>query len=67
MLSKHKKENVDHDFDWANVKILHCESNKCKREFMEMLYIKKEKQNFINLKTDLAKLNSCYDSMIHYV
>ena len=67
VLSKHKKENVDHDFYWENVKILHCESNKCKREFMAMLYIKKEKQNSINLKTDLAKLNSCYDSMIHYV
>ena len=34
---------------------------------MEMLYTKKEKENSINLKTDLAKLNSCYDSMIHYV
>ena len=67
VLSKHKKENLDHDFDWENVKILHYDSNKCKREFMEMLYIKKEKENSINLKTDLATFNSCYDSMIHSV
>ena len=43
VLLKHKKENVDNDFDCANVEILHCESNKCKREFMDMLYIKKRK------------------------
>ena len=32
-----------------------------------MLYIKKEKENFINLKTNLSKLSSCYDSMIDYI
>ena len=62
--SKHKKENVDHHFDWENIEILHCESNKCKREFMEMFYVKKEKENYNNLKTDLSKLSSCIDSMI---
>lgn len=67
VLSKHKKEFVGHDFDWENVEILHCESNEIKREFMEMLYIKKEKELAINLKTDLTKLNNCYDSMINYI
>ena len=41
VLSKHKKENADHDFDSETVEILHCENNKSKREFMEMLCIKK--------------------------
>ena len=30
---------------------------------MEMLYIKKEEEDSINLKTDLYKLSSCYDSI----
>ena len=42
VLSGHRKEYADHDFDWNNVEILHSESNKGKREFMEMLYIKRE-------------------------
>ena len=67
MISEHKKENVDHDFDCENVEILHYDSNKCKKEFMEVLYIKKEKENSINLKTDWSKLSSCYDSMIDYI
>ena len=41
-LSDHRKEYADHDFDRNNVEILHFESNKGKREFMEMLYIKRE-------------------------
>ena len=31
VLSKHRKENADHEFDWENVEILHCENNKHKR------------------------------------
>ena len=42
VLSDHKKEYADHDFDWNNVEILHSESNKRKKEFIEMLYIKRE-------------------------
>ena len=38
---------ADHDFDWNNVEILHSESNKGKREFMEMLYIYKERQHIL--------------------
>ena len=67
VLSDHRKEYADHDFDWNNVEILHSESNKGKREFMEMLYIKREGTYSINLKTDLVKYNGCYDSMISYL
>ena len=67
VLSDHRKEYADHEFDWNNVEILHSESNKGKREFMEMLYIKREGTYTINLKTDLVKYNGCYDSMISYL
>ena len=50
-----------------NAEILHSESNKGKREFMEMLYIKREGTYSINLQTDLVKWNGCYDSMISYL
>ena len=66
VLSDHRKEYADHDFDWNNVEILHSESNKRKREFMEM-YIKIEGIHSINLRTDLFKYNGCYDSMIGYL
>ena len=67
VLSDHRKECADHDFDWKNVEILHSESNKGKREFMEMLNIKREGTYSISLKTDLVKYNGCYDSMISYL
>ena len=63
-LSNHREEYADHDFDWSNVEILHSENNKGKREFMEMLNIKREGAYSINLKTDLLKYNGCYDSMM---
>ena len=53
--------------DWNNVEISHSESSKGKKEFMEMLYIKREGTYSINLKTDLVKYNGCYDSMIGYI
>ena len=67
VLSDHRKEYADHDFDWNYVEILHSESNKGKREFMEMLYIKREGTYSINLKTDLVKYSGCYVSMISYL
>ena len=67
VLSDHREEYADHEFDWNNVEILHLESNKGKREFMEMLYINREGTYSINLKTDLVKYNGCYDSMIGYL
>ena len=66
-MSDHRKEYADHDFEWNNVEIFHSESNKGKREFMEMLYIKSEGRYSINLKTDLVKYNGCYDSMMGYI
>ena len=40
VLSDHREEYADHDIDWNNVEILHSKSNKGRREFMEMLYIR---------------------------
>ena len=67
VLSDHRKEYADYDFDWNNVEILHLESNKGKWEFMEILYVKREGTYSINLKTDLVKYNECYDSIISYL
>lgn len=69
VLARHTKEfiDVEHEFDWDNVTILHSESNERKREFMEMLFIKKQKNLSINLKTDLDKLNKSYVGMINYI
>ena len=62
-----EKKYADHDFDWNNVQSFHSESIKGKREFIEMLYIKREERCFINLKTDLVKYDGCYDSIIGYI
>ena len=67
VLSDHRNEYPDHDSDWNNVEILHSESNKGKREFMEMLNIKRERTYSINLKTDLVTYNGCYDSVVGYI
>ena len=67
VLSDHRKEYADYDFDWNNVEISHSESSKVKREFMEMLYIKREGTYSINLKKHLVKYNGCYDSIISYL
>ena len=44
-----------------SVIILHKESNYFKRMISEMFYIKKEKENSINVITDLKDYNSSYD------
>ena len=67
VLSDHRKKYANHDFDWNNVEILQSESNKEKREFMGMLYIKWEGTYSINLNTDLVEYNGCYDRMISYL
>ena len=54
VLSDHRNEYADHDFVWNKVEILHPASNKGKKEFMEMLYMKREGIYSINLKTDLV-------------
>ena len=66
-LSDHRKEYANHDFDSNNLEILHSESNKGNREFMEILYIKREGTYFINLKTDFVKYNGCYDRITSYL
>ena len=67
VLSDHRKEYADYDFNWNNLEIFDSESNKGKREFMEMLYMKGKETYSINLKTDLVKYNGCYNSMISYL
>ena len=67
VLSDYRKEYADHDFYWNNLEIVHSESNKGKRIFMQMLYIKREGTHSINLRTDLVKYNGCYDSIISYL
>ena len=67
VLSDHRKEYAAHDFDWINIEILLSDNNKGKREFMEMLYVKKEGAYSINLKTDFVKYNGCYGSMVGYI
>ena len=52
VLSDHRKEYANHDFDWNNVEILNSESNKGKREFMDMLYMKRARTYSIHLKID---------------
>ena len=42
VLFDYRNKYDDHDFDWNNVEILHSKSNKERREFMKMLYIKRE-------------------------
>ena len=55
VLSDHRKEYADHDFDWNNVEILHSENNKGKREFMEMLYTRGFSWNLPVLLIDVAR------------
>ena len=47
VLSDHRKEYSDYDFDWNNIEIFQYEINKGKREFMEMLYIEKEREDIV--------------------
>ena len=49
-----------HDFEWDDVKILHTEPNVKKREFMEMLYIKRN-HDTLNKKTDLNFFHPSYE------
>ena len=64
VLSDHREEYADHDFDWNNVEILHSESNKGRREFMAMLYIQREGTYSINLKTYLVKYNLFFSRFV---
>lgn len=69
VLVSHTKEFVDvnHVLDWDKVEILHGKSNERQRKFMEMLYIQKQKELSIRLKTDLDWLNKSYSYMINHI
>ena len=61
-LSKHSKE-LNHHFDFNNVRILDKESNYQKRLIKEMINIKKEK-NSINFRTDIQNLSILYNGIL---
>ena len=56
---------IQHNFDWNNIKILHKESNYFKRIIAEMFYIKKERENSINVTTDLKDYNFSYNIILN--
>ena len=49
------------DFGWNNVEILHSESNKGKREFMEMLCIKREGRYSLKFGNAFSKVRGCLE------
>ena len=66
VLTKHRINNKNdtgsqHNFDWDNIKILHKERKYFKRIIAEMLNIKKEGKNSINVMSDLKDYNASYD------
>lgn len=56
--------NLQHTFNWNDVKILDTEVNFHKRLISEMIHIKEQK-NGINLKTDTELLDSAYFDIIN--
>ena len=70
-ISKHRKkykgDQENHFFLWNDVKILHKESNRFKRAFSEMVYIKKKSENSLNKITDSEHLNSSYNVILDFL
>jgi predicted GIY-YIG superfamily endonuclease len=62
-LSQHLNR-TDHIISFQNAKILAMESNKTKRDILEMIRIKRT-QNTLNLKTDTSLLPQSYDHLIN--
>ncbi|EZA57997.1 hypothetical protein X777_02005, partial [Ooceraea biroi] len=62
VVSKHRTHN-DHNFDWTNVKIFHCEHKRRKREIAEMVFIRRH-NNAINLQMDIENLPCIYDTVL---
>jgi hypothetical protein len=60
-LTRHELE-FKHAFGFNNIEILKTEQNQQKREFLEMIFIKKN-ENAINSKTDIQKLSKLYHSI----
>lgn len=61
-LSSHEKSK-NHTFNYNKAEILATEPNVKKREFLEMVCIKKQK-NAVNDKTDIANLSKIYSSLL---
>ncbi|XP_044766925.1 uncharacterized protein LOC123322908 [Coccinella septempunctata] len=64
-LSAHARM-CEHNFDFDNVEILDFEKNWFRRNFKEMLYIKRT-PNTVNYRTDLGGLNSTYLNLINRI
>ncbi|EZA46952.1 hypothetical protein X777_00560, partial [Ooceraea biroi] len=62
VVSKHRIDN-NHEFDWQNIKILHHECHRRKREIAEMFYIKRHVDS-INLQKDTDNLPAIYDTIL---
>ena len=62
-LSRHSWD-YNHFFDFDNVKILAREYNKYKRKIIESIYINKNINISINLKTEIMNINKIYQSII---
>ena len=71
VISKHheKYENDQENlsFLWNDVKILRKERNRYKRDFSEMVFIKKEKDNSLDKITDIEHLNSSYNMILDFL
>lgn len=62
-LTKHAQTHK-HSFDFDKTKILDIETNKYKRNFIEMYHIKKRIDNCVNFRTDINKLTTSYNHLI---
>ena len=63
VLAEHSR-NTNHSFNWNSVKILDKEPNYFKRLTSEMLFIKLQKDNSLNIMRDTELLDEAYLSII---
>lgn len=55
---------TDHQFNYDNPSIIHMEQQKSKRNTLEMIYITKEREKVVNVKSETEKLSSTYQQLI---
>ena len=70
VISKHLTKNgndTNHYFLWEKNISLHYETNFHKRNFSEIVYIKKEGINSINKITDIEHLNKSYNMILNFL
>ena len=71
VISKHHKkyenDQENHFFLRNDDKILHKESNRFKRAFSGMVFIKKESENSLNKITDIENLCSSYNMILDFL